>query len=181
MAKKNWWEYSVQDLLQKRREIYLFENINTNVSQDVIIKMQCMEEANPKKPIWLYLNSVGGYIPAGLAIIDIMEKVSLRTPIYTVAIGEVCSMASLIFVCGTKRFISKNSYFMGHPASFGMHDYSSFVKDRVKYCSELEEKLIKIYKEKTKLTKTDIDKMKTGELWLNAKQCIKKGIADEIL
>jgi len=180
MAKKNWWEYSVQDILHKKREIYLFEPINNKISQDIIIEMQSMAEVNPKKPIWFYLNSVGGYVPAGLAIIDVMEKISLQTPIYTVAVGEVCSMASLIFVCGTKRFISENSYFMGHPMSFGTQDYSSFVRDRVNYCAELEERLMNIYKKRTKLTKKDLEKIKTGELWLNARQCIKKGIADEI-
>ena len=179
MAKKKWWEYSISDKLKEKRAILLFEEINIKLSKDIIEQMLAMDIANSKEPIWLYINSVGGYVPAGLAIVDMMNKV--KSPVYTVIVGEACSMGSIISVCGKKRFMTENSYFMGHPMTFGVSDYTGVVLDRVKYGLKLQEQLINIYKKNTRLTKKDLEKMLRGELWLNAKECLKKGVIDKIL
>lgn len=179
MAKKKWWEYSVQDKLREKRILLLFDEINIKTSRELIRQMIAMDLANSKEPIWLYINSIGGYVPAGLAIIDTMK--TLKSPVYTVIIGEACSMGSVVSVCGDKRFITPNSYFMGHPLTFGAIDYAGVVVDRVNYGISLQELLINIYKKHTRLNKKDFEKMLRGELWLNARQCLKKKVADEIL
>ena len=89
-------------------------------------------------------------------------------------------MATFISIVGTKRFMTRNSYWMAHPIHSWNDDYLPYLKDSVKWLERLEKRMLKIYKKYTKLTKADYDQFKNGELWLNAKQALKKGIIDRI-
>ncbi len=90
-------------------------------------------------------------------------------------------MATFIALCGTKRYMTKNAYWMGHEMRATVSDYYSKMKYRFAYEEESWLRLAKMYESKTKLTKKDIETIKYGELWLDAKQCLKKGIVDKII
>jgi len=178
MAKK-WYEYSVDDILKKRRALFLFEDITSKSAKTIVSDMLVMEEANSKEPIWLYINSPGGTVVDGLSIIDTIGFI--KPKVNTVIVGEACSMAGIIFLFGHRRYVTLNSVFMAHPLSSMVVDYLEYMKDRFSYILELENKMNKIIKNKTKLTKKEIEKLKNGELWLTAEQCVKRGIAHKII
>jgi ATP-dependent Clp protease protease subunit len=165
-------------ILNKNRYIILYDEIH-NVSADVICsKLRAMDILN-HKPITVEINSPGGSVADGMSIINTIENI--KSPIITIISGQVCSMAALISICGDKRLIYTNSYWMQHSTSDIVGDYINYIKDRTKFLCEFEHRTEKMLKNRTKLTTGDITKIRTGELWLNADQCLQKGIVDEII
>jgi ATP-dependent protease ClpP protease subunit len=90
-------------------------------------------------------------------------------------------MAAYISIVGAKRYIHENSYWMQHNMSDYIWDYLPMIKDRIKYLEKLEDKMQDIMKANTCLKDSDIELMTRGELWLDAAECLKKGIVDEII
>jgi ATP-dependent Clp protease protease subunit len=165
-------------ILNKNRHILLYDEIN-NVSSDMVVsKLRAMDYLN-HKPITIEINSPGGSVPDGMSIINTIEHI--KSPVITIISGQVCSMAALISICGNYRLIYSNSYFMQHSSSDIVGDYINYIKDRTKFLCEFEHRTEKILKLKTKLSNTDIMKIRTGELWLNADQCLVKGIVEKII
>jgi ATP-dependent Clp protease protease subunit len=165
-------------ILNKNRYILLYDEIN-NMSSDIVCsKLRAMDILN-HKPIYLEINSPGGSVPDGMSIINTIEHI--KSPVVTIISGQACSMAALISICGDYRLIYSNSYFMQHSSSDIVGDYINYIKDRTKFLCEFEHRTEKILKLKTKLTNNDILKIRTGELWLNADQCLTKGIVEKII
>jgi len=171
-------EEAFQCILNKQRHILLFSDINAEIANNVVTKIYAMNEINKKAPIVLEINSPGGSVADGFAIINAIK--SSAAPIITLINGEACSMAAYISIFGNKRYMYKNSFWMMHPMSSGVNDYVSFIKDRAKYLSVLDNIMIEILKQKTKLSKVDIEKAINGELWFNAEQCLARGVVDKL-
>jgi ATP-dependent Clp protease protease subunit len=166
-------------ILNKERYILLYDEIN-NVSSDIIVsKLRGMDILNNRRPIYLEINSPGGSVSDGMSIINTIEHI--KSPVYTIISGQACSMAALISICGDKRFIYANSYWMQHSTSDIIGDYIQYIKDRTKFLCEFEHRTEKMLKLRTKLSNTDIIKIRNGELWLSADQAFNKGIVDEII
>ena len=165
--------------LDKLRTIILNKVIDGDSASKVIEKLLIFSEESSRKPITLIINSYGGSVLDGLAIIDTIR--SIKAPVRTLIIGKACSMAAFIFLAGDERAMTKNSYWMIHPMSCGTYDYFSFIKDRVKFEKELNVKLLELLKKYTKLTKKDLAKFEVGELWLNAVEAKEKGITDKVI
>ena len=132
------------------------------------------------RPIWLYINSPGGSIYNGLAIIDTMR--SIKSPVFTVCCGMAMSMGAAILSCGDRRYMTKNSTVMVHEASSGSKGKVSIQEEdlnETKRLNKLLEEIIasqcgKTVKEYHKATyKTD--------LFLSSEDALKFGIVDEIL
>jgi len=165
-------------ILNKSRHILLYDEIN-NASSDVVCsKLRAMDILN-HKPIKLEINSGGGSVADGMSIINTIEHIA--SPVITIISGQVCSMAALISICGDRRLIYANSYWMQHSTSDIVGDYINYIKDRTKFLCEFEHRTEKMLKNRTKLTNGDIMKIRTGELWLSADQCLQKGTVDEII
>jgi len=165
-------------ILNKNRYILLYDEINNCSADMVCSKLRAMDILN-RKPIYLEINSPGGSVADGMSIINTIEHA--KSPITTIISGQVCSMAALISICGDKRLMYSNSYWMQHSTSDIVGDYINYIKDRTKFLCEFEHRTEKILKNRTKLTSNDIMKIRTGELWLNADQCLQKDVVDEII
>ena len=166
-------------VLNKSRTILLYDMIS-NCSADVVVsKIKAMNILDPEKEIILEMNSPGGDISCGTSIINAIEK--SKAPIHTIISGQVASMAAMISIIGKKRSIYYNSYWMNHPLSEGQMDYLQFIKDRTKFLIHLDKMTEDLLKKYTKLTKKDLVKISTGELWLSADECLQKGIVDNII
>lgn len=166
-------------VLNKERYILLYDEIN-NVSSDMVVsKLRGMNILNNKKPIYLEINSPGGSVSDGMSIINTIEHI--KSPVYTIISGQACSMAALISICGDKRMIYTNSYWMQHSTSDIVGDYIQYIKDRTKFLCEFENRTEKMLKNRTKLSNLDITKIRSGELWLNADQALAKGVVDEVI
>ena len=165
-------------ILNKHNYILLYDEIN-NMSSDIVCsKLRAMDILN-HKPIIIEINSPGGSVPDGMSILNTIEHI--KSPVITIISGQVCSMAALISICGDYRLIYSNSYWMQHSTSDIVGDYINYIKDRTKFLVEFEHRTEKMLRLKTKLTNNDILKIRTGELWLNADQCLAKGVVDKIL
>lgn len=179
MSKKPNPELKIEDILLKNRRLFLFQNV-TNESMEKIIKQLFILDLLNKKPIYLYINSPGGSVSDGFALINTM--INLKSPVYTIINGEACSMGGLISIVGKKRLMTKNSFWMGHDMRGGIWgDYSGKVEHRANYIQKLWKVLENHLKQYTKLSKQDLQQLRNGELWLDAKECLQKGIIDAII
>jgi len=169
----------IKKMRLKHREVYLFGEIVDYIIQDIITEILYLDKLETKQ-ITLYINSGGGTVGDGFALIDIMKN--LNSPIRTVGLGEVCSMACAIFVAGTKglREVGKNTWFMFHPITSGMReDYVKFQKSRVLQAEQLEKQYDQLILDSTKIPEQEYRKAKDTELWLPAKKVIEYEIADK--
>ena len=111
--------YDIYSRLLKERIIFLTGQINDNVASLVTAQLLFLEAEDPKKEIYLYINSPGGLVTAGLGIYDTMQYV--KPDISTLCIGQAASMGSFLLAAGTKgkRFFLPNSRVMVHQPSAG--------------------------------------------------------------
>ena len=166
-------------ILNHSRYILLYDEINNDSAEMVVSKLKAMDIMNSKKPITLEINSPGGSVADGMSIINAIENI--KAPVITIISGQALSMAALISIVGDKRLMYGNSYWMQHSTSDVVGDYIQYIKDRTKFLCEFEDRTEKILQGKTKLTQNDILKIRTGELWFNAEQCLTKGIVDKVI
>jgi len=168
-----------QKILNKRGIIGLFGEIDNELSMGVVAALTKLDSGK-NSTITMLINSPGGDPAAGIAILDTMD--AIRSKIHTVILGEACSMAAVISVCGDKRSITKHSYWMAHAGSEEVEYIKTRdLKDRAQFIYRLDKILDNTVIGHTKLTKRDIEKMKNGELYMNAWECIEKGICDSII
>jgi ATP-dependent Clp protease protease subunit len=169
----------IDDLLLEKRELFLHTNVNEDSITNLIKSIKYLDYKK-HAPITLWINSPGGSTTSGLALIYIMRQV--KSKIITIINNQACSMASQISVAGNERLMVANGSWMAHDMRGGIWgDYSEKVKYRAKALEEHYQNLEKLYKKYTKLSKQDLALARNGELWLNAKQCLKKGIIDKII
>jgi ATP-dependent Clp protease protease subunit len=158
------------------RHIYLFDEICLDISEEFLKKLHHLEEKS-NKSITVFINSPGGDSASGFAIIDAL--LLSKCNIITVAIGEICSMAPAVFIAGKERYITKNTFVMFHPITTYSSDYIEFAKSRLKNAEELEKVYDKYILERTKIPKRLLQSAKNKEVWLNSKEAIEYGIAQD--
>jgi ATP-dependent Clp protease protease subunit len=172
-------EIKVGDLLLKNRKLFLYDEVEPENMERLVKGLFALDLLN-HKPIYLYLTSPGGSVEDGFSLINVIKL--LKSPVITIVIGDVCSMAGLISIVGKTRLMSKNSFWMGHDMAGGIWgDYSGKVEYRaefIKKCWKMIEDHLKKY---TKLTDRDLETLRNGELWLNPEECLEKGIIDKII
>lgn len=171
-------EIKIDQILLHNRQIFLYGFIDNEKAQDINTKLNALN-AYQEAPIVLWINSGGGYITDGFSIIDTLSGIT--SPVMTIIVGHACSMAGIISICGDKRLMTKNSCWMAHDMAFGVEDYYTKIKDRMKWSAELQQRVCKILREKTKISEEDIQKAINGELWFDAKQALEKNVVDNIL
>lgn len=134
-----------------------------------------------REPIVLFINSPGGNVYDGFALVDIIK--ASKTPIYTVCIGHCMSMGLIIFLAGHKRYVGKNSTIMIHGASFLEYGKTPEAEEALNEAKRLEEMLTEIIVETTKIKKKQIEEIITmrSNWYVSAAQAIKLGIADGFL
>jgi len=172
-------EIKIDDILLRDRNIFLYEGVEDESVLKLIKEIKALDSIN-HKPIYFWINSGGGSVSAGFALINVMR--SVKSKIITIINSEVASMGSQISINGDKRWIVSNGVAMFHDMSGGIHgDYSLKVKDRAIFIEKYYQLLENNTRSRTKLTEREIKKARTGELWLFAKECLEKGIVDKII
>ncbi len=167
------------DELLKKRQIFIYSKIDSPMARDVTQRIMYLDSLN-HKPITIWINSGGGCVSDGFAIIDIMQ--AAKSQIITIVSGEACSMAATISIAGDIRKITSLAIYMLHDMAGGIWgDYASKVKDRAKAIDRTQKKLFDYLKKYTNLTSKELEQAKHGELWLSPEECLKKGIVEEII
>lgn len=166
-----------QLLLQARR-ILIFGTIDQQMASNVIKQLLTLDGLS-NEPITIMINSDGGGVSDGFAIIDTINTIS--TPVVTFIVGRACSMAGLISISGKARLMTENSIWMAHDIYGGGADYGSKVLASVEHIGELQKRTFSFLAKHTKLSQVDLDKARNQELWLYSEDCKKKGIVNAVV
>jgi ATP-dependent Clp protease protease subunit len=173
--------YDIYSRLLKERIIFLSDEVNHHTASVVIAQMLFLESEDPKKDITLYINSPGGEIQSGLAIIDTMHHI--KPDVSTVCIGMAASMGAMILSQGAKgkRFVLPNGEVMIHQPLSGVEGQASDIEIKAKHILKLKEKLYEMLANATGKTKTQVEKDGDRDYWMSADEAKKYGIVDQVL
>ena len=148
------------------------------LNNEFLVKALTMKMASPPE-IYLYINSFGGSILDAFSILD--SVLLSKIPINTVIDGCAASAATLISVCGTKRYIKPHSYMLIHQLSSFVYGKYSEIEDEKENLDKFMVMISDIYKKHTKMPSAKIKEILKHDLWLSSEEAIKWGLADEIL
>ena len=173
--------YDIYSRLLKERIIFLTGQINDNVASLVTAQLLFLEAEDPKKEIYLYINSPGGLVTAGLGIYDTMQYV--KPDISTLCIGQAASMGSFLLAAGTKgkRFSLPNSRVMVHQPSAGFQGQVTDIEIHANEVSSLKKRLNEIY---SKHTGKSVEEIKTAlerDNFMTADTAKSFGLIDEVV
>ena len=173
--------YDIYSRLLKERIIFLTGQINDNVASLVTAQLLFLEAEDPKKEIYLYINSPGGLVTAGLGIYDTMQYV--KPDISTLCIGQAASMGSFLLAAGTKgkRFSLPNSRVMVHQPSAGFQGQVTDIEIHANEVSSLKKRLNEIY---SKHTGKSVDEVKAAlerDNFMTADVAKEFGLIDEVV
>jgi len=159
--------------------------IETEVVNDIIHSIYEINEEDVKKqtadPIKLIINSAGGEIYSGLALIDVIN--TSLTPIHTICHGGAMSMGLIVFVSGHHRTASPNATFMYHEAMYGLEGKTAYHRQEMKEANRIDKICDDYLLSRTKLTQKILDNVKNtqAEWYFDAKTALKYNVVNEIL
>ena len=173
--------YDIYSRLLKERIIFLTGQINDNVASLVTAQLLFLEAEDPKKEIYLYINSPGGLVTAGLGIYDTMQYV--KPDISTLCIGQAASMGSFLLAAGTKgkRFSLPNSRIMVHQPSAGFQGQATDIEIHANEVLSLKKRLNEIYSKHTGKTVEEIKLALERDNFMTAETAKSFGLIDEVV
>ena len=140
--------------------------------------LTCLKLRIKEIPIYLHINSSGGYISEAFIAIDVIKQCSV--PIYSIIEGATASSGTLISVVCDKRYILPSSYMLIHQLSSQVWGKMHEIKDEYMNLCETTKHIKRIYRKHTNLSKEKLDKLLDHDLWLNPEKAIKYGLVDSI-
>ena len=173
--------YDIYSRLLKERIIFLTGQINDNVASLVTAQLLFLEAEDPKKEIYLYINSPGGLVTAGLGIYDTMQYI--KPDISTLCIGQAASMGSFLLAAGTKgkRFSLPNSRIMVHQPSAGFQGQATDIEIHANEVLSLKKRLNEIYSKHTGKTVEEIKSALERDNFMTAETAKSFGLLDEVV
>ena len=173
--------YDIYSRLLKERIIFLTGQINDNVASLVTAQFLFLEAEDPKKEIYLYINSPGGLVTAGLGIYDTMQYI--KPDISTLCIGQAASMGSFLLAAGTKgkRFSLPNSRIMVHQPSAGFQGQATDIEIHANEVLSLKKRLNEIYSKHTGKTVEEIKSALERDNFMTAETAKSFGLIDEVV
>ena len=176
--------YDIYSRLLKDRIIMLSEDVNSASSNVIVAEMLFLESEDPDKEIHFYINSPGGSIVDGMAIVDTMNYI--KCPVSTICVGMAASMGSVLLACGEKgkRYATPNSEILIHQPLIGGHGLSgqtTDIKIHTDHLVKTREKLNKLLSEKTGQPIEKILADTERDNYMTAEEALKYGLIDGIL
>lgn len=174
--------YDIFSRLLRDNIIFIGFPIDDSASNLITAQLLFLEAENPERDIWLYINSPGGSITAGMAIYDTIQFV--RPDITTVCIGQAASMAALLVAAGAagKRYALPNSRFLLHqPSISGLAGQATDIDIHAREILRLRESLNKIISHHTGQPLETVNKDVERDFILDAKEAKAYGLVDEII
>ena len=173
--------YDIYSRLLKERIIFLTGQINDNVASLITAQLLFLEAEDPKKEIYLYINSPGGLVTAGLGIYDTMQYI--KPEISTLCIGQAASMGSFLLAAGSKgkRFSLPNSRIMVHQPSAGFQGQATDIEIHANEVLSLKKRLNEIYSKHTGKTVDEIKSALERDNFMTANTAKTFGLIDEVV
>ena len=173
--------YDIYSRLLKERIIFLTGQINDNVASLVTAQLLFLEAEDPKKEIYLYINSPGGLVTAGLGIYDTMQYV--KPDISTLCIGQAASMGSFLLAAGKKgkRYSLPNSRIMVHQPSAGFQGQATDIEIHANEVLSLKKRLNQIYSKHTGKSEDEIKIALERDNFMTSENAKEFGLIDQVV
>ena len=176
--------YDIFSRLLKDRIIFLSEDVNHVTASLVVAQLLFLESEDPDKEIFLYINSPGGSITDGMAIVDTINYI--KCPVSTICIGMAASMGAVLLACGEKgkRYATPNAEIMIHQPLIGgggLSGQTTEIKIHADHMVKTREKLNKLLSEKTGQDLETIERDTERDNYMTAEQALAYGLIDGIM
>jgi len=173
--------YDIYSRLLKERIIFLGEDVNSHTANLVVAQLLFLQNEDPKKDIFLYINSPGGSVYDGMAIYDTMQHI--KCDVQTVGIGLQASMGAFLLSSGTKgkRFVLPHSKVMIHQPSSGTRGKVSDMEIDLKESLAVRKLLNEILAKNTGQKLSQIEKDVDRDYWMTAEEAVKYGLVDKVI
>jgi len=173
--------YDIFSRLLKDRIIFLGEEVNSASANVVIAQLFFLESEDPDKEIYLYINSPGGSITAGMAIVDTMNYI--KCPVTTICVGMAASMGAVLLASGEKgkRFATPNAEILIHQPliSGGLSGQTTEIKIHADHMVKTREKLNKLLSDRTGQSLETIERDTERDNYMTAEQALAYGLITE--
>ncbi|WP_282434746.1 ATP-dependent Clp endopeptidase proteolytic subunit ClpP [Thalassotalea sp. Y01] len=173
--------YDIYSRLLKERVIFLCGQVEEHMANLIVAQLLFLESENPEKDIYLYINSPGGSVTAGLAIYDTMQFI--KPNVSTVCMGQAASMGAFLLSAGEKgkRFCLPNARVMIHQPLGGFQGQASDFEIHAKEILSIKDKLNRLMAEHTGKDLKQVAKDTDRDNFLSAQDAIDYGLVDGIL
>lgn len=173
--------YDIYSRLLKDRVIFLVGQVEDYMANLVVAQMLFLESENPEKDIYLYINSPGGVLSAGLAIYDTMQFI--KPNVSTLCIGQAASAGALILCAGakSKRFSLPNSRIMIHQPSGGYRGQATDIEIHARETSLVRKRMNEIMAKHCSKTTSEIKKDTERDYFMSGNEAVEYGLIDEVM
>ena len=173
--------YDIYSRLLKDRIIMLGGPVDDQVANSIIAQLLFLDAQDPEKDIYLYINSPGGSVTAGLAIFDTMNFI--KADVQTIAIGLAASMGSFLLAAGKKgkRFALPNAEILIHQPLGGAQGQATEIEIAAKHILKTRDRLNKILVERTGKSMEVIERDTDRDFYMTADEAKEYGLVDEIM
>ena len=176
--------YDIFSRLLKDRIIFLSEDVNHASASLVVAQLLFLESEDPDREIYLYINSPGGSITDGMAIVDTINYI--KCPVTTICVGLAASMGAVLLASGTKgkRFATPNAEILIHQpliAGGGLSGQTTEIKIHADHMVKTREKLNKLLSERTGQDLATIERDTERDRYMTAEEALKYGLIDGIM
>ncbi len=173
--------FDIYSRLLKERIVFMGDQVTSETANLVVAQLLFLANEDPKKDIKLYINSPGGSVYAGLAIIDTMNYIA--PDVQTIGIGLQASMGAMLLSCGAKgkRFLLPNSRVMIHQPSSGTEGKITDQEIALKEGIYLKKRLIEIFAQNTGKSAKQVEKDMDRDNWMSAEEAKRYGIVDQVI
>lgn len=173
--------FDIYSRLLKERIVFCVGEVEDHMANLICAQLLFLESENPKKDIFLYINSPGGAVTAGLSILDTMRYI--RPDVATVCLGQACSMGSLLLTAGAKgkRFALPNARIMIHQPHGGARGQATDIQIQAEEILRMRKMLTDIYVETTGQKFEVIEKALERDNFMGPEQAKTFGLIDEVV
>ena len=173
--------YDIYSRLLKERVIFLTGQVEDHMANLIVAQLLFLESENPEKDIYIYINSPGGSVTAGLAIYDTMRYI--KCDIATVCVGQAASMGAFLLSGGTKgkRYVLPNARVMIHQPLGGFQGQATDFEIHAREILTIKEKLNRLMAEHCGKTLEEVVRGTERDNFLSAQQAVDYGLVDQIL
>ncbi|MBA4274618.1 MAG: ATP-dependent Clp endopeptidase, proteolytic subunit ClpP [Alphaproteobacteria bacterium] len=173
--------YDIYSRLLKERIVFVTGEVEDHMATLIVAQLLFLESENPEKEIFMYINSPGGVVTAGLSIYDTMQYI--KPAVGTLCIGQACSMGSLLLAAGAagKRFATPNARVMIHQPSGGFRGQASDIEIHAQEILTLRRRLNDIYVKHCGQKLPVVEKAMDRDNFMSAEDAKKFGLIDEIV
>ena len=173
--------YDIYSRLLKERIVFIGQPINDGLANVIIAQLLFLESEDPEKDIFLYINSPGGVVTAGMAIYDTMQFI--RPKVSTLCMGQAASMAAILLAAGEKgkRFVLPNSRIMIHQPLGGFQGQAADIDIHAREILRMRERLNEILAKHTGRPLEKISNDTDRDFFMSGNEAVDYGLVDEVV